>query len=164
VTTVEALSALLARIQTLVNVADVDCEIDQYRVVAGQPAAPASHCNVVTVWASSAFNAVAGMFHQDDPCTIARGVAFHWRLDLCYQETPQDRTSAQHLATATCLYTLADVIWCGLNTEIGDGLLFDARCKDIQVDALSYNEASGSGVSAQSGLRVQMDCDTEAES
>lgn len=163
-TTTEALQALLAAIETAVAAADVDCEIDMYRVTAGQAAAPAGQCNVVSVWASQAFNSVDGMFHSDSPCTIVRGVAFHWRLDLCYGETAEERTPAQHLATATCLYTLADAIWCGLNTQIGNGTLFSQKCADLQVDALDYNEASGSGVSAESGLRLQMECDLEAGS
>jgi hypothetical protein len=164
VTTTEALQALLAAIETAVATADVDCEINMYRVTAGQAAAPAGQCNVVSVWASQAFNSVDGMFHADNSCTVVRGVALHWRLDLCYGETAEERTPEDHLTTATCLYTLADAIWCGLNTEIGAGRLFATKCADLQVDALSYNEASGGGVSADSGMRLQMECDLEPES
>lgn len=156
--TVAALQTLATNIQTLVEASGLDCQEVGYQVTAGQPAQPTGNCALVSVWASQAFNAANSMFHEDSPCLVVRGLQMHWRLDLCFTESEQDRTAAEHLETATCLYGLADVIWCGLNLKAAEGIW--GRCADVQIDPLSYNEASGGLVSAESGIRIQDDCPT----
>lgn len=156
-TTVEAASALLAEIENLVATVDLDgCTVDLYRVTAGEPAAPLSSCSTVSVWATSYFNAATSLFHEDNACVITRGIALSWRLDLCFTETEKDRPAEAHLEDATCLYALADAIWCGIIQRAGE--IFDLNCKDFQVDPLTVNPASGAMYSVTSGVRLQLDC------
>jgi len=163
VTTVALLQELLVAIETAVATAPEGCEIDTYQVTAGTPAAPSGNCSQVSVWASSAFNSASSMFHEDNPCLVIRAVQLNWRLDLCYGETVEDWTPAQHLEFAVCFYGLADAIWCGLNSVIKSGELFHRRCGDLQVDPLTYTERLGSNASAESGMRMQDDCPAPVE-
>lgn len=156
-TTLEAAQALLAAIQTLAD--STDCKPDAYQVTAGEPAAPSGQCTVISVWASQFFNAVNSMFHEDNPCTVVRGVQLNYRIDVCYEETEKGRTPAQHLVAAECLYSLADTVWCGLNAAD----VFGLRCADIQADPLQFAAPLGGIVSASSGVRLQLDCPTPAE-
>lgn len=163
-TTVEALQAVLAKIEDLVATANVDgCGEEMlYRVTAGQPAAPVGSCSAVSVWASQYFNAATSLFHEDSVCVLSRGVQVEWRLDVCFTETEQDRTAAQHLADAECVYRLADVIWCGLASSLPEVLA--VRCAQIAVDALSVVPALGGIYSVSSGFRFQLDCEKESVS
>lgn len=156
--TVDAALALLTQIEIIVNQSDV-CPVDTFQVTAGEPAAPSGNCSQISVWASQYFNAVDSLFHTDNPCVIVKGVQLQWRIDLCYQEQESDRTAAQHLVTATCLYDLADAVWCGLNSTVGS--LFGQPCKDVSVDTLDIPAGLGGIVSASSGVRFQLDCDVE---
>jgi hypothetical protein len=164
VNTVDAATQLLEAITSLVDAGDT-CDVDVYQVTAGEPADPTGeNCTVITVWASQYFNSTASMFHEDNPCVIIRGVQLNYRIATCYpiNEDGQDLTAAQHLDTATCLYGMADVIWCGLVQLIGENGLFDLRCADIQIDPLTVNPPSGGIVSANSGLRFQIGCEPTA--
>lgn len=155
--TLTAALTLKSAIQSLVESED-GCEITVYQVTAGEPAAPSgSDCPTLSVWASQYFNAVASMFHEDNPCLVVRGVQLNWRLDVCYSETEQGPTAAEHLADAVCLYGLADTIWCGLPPSLPT--LFGKKCADLQFDALTIGERSGGYVSASSGVRFQIGCD-----
>lgn len=154
--TVDAALALLTQIEIIVNQSDV-CEIQTFQVTAGEPAAPTGQCSQISVWASQFFNASTSLFNEDNPCVIVKGVQLSYRIDLCYTEQEADRTPAQHLATATCLYDLADAVWCGLNQTVAT--LFAQPCKDVSVDPMDFQTPQGGIVSAQSGVRFQLDCD-----
>lgn len=160
--TVEAAQALLDQIHTIVDASDV-CEVKTYQVTAGAPADPSGqNCAQISVWASQIFNASTSLFHEDNPCMVVRGVQLNYRISVCYEETEAGRTPAQHLVTAVCLYDLADAVWCGLNAAFRDGFL-DNRCKQITVDPLIVSEGLGGYVSADSGIRLQLDCPTPNE-
>jgi hypothetical protein len=150
--TVESAVALLAAIEMLVNGVD-NCGVDKFQVTAGEPAQPSGQCSVVSVWAPLYFNSADGLFGNDNPCVVVRGIQLAWRLDYCYTEQEEDHTAAQHLTTAICFYGLADAIWCGL---LGQDL-FGLKCADLQFDALTVSRDGGI-VSASSGVRIQLDC------
>ena len=129
----------------------------------GRPAAPsAKNCNVVSVWSSSAFNGVSGLFHEDDACSIRRGVGLHWRVDLCYPEQERDRTPEEQLAISDCVYGYADAIWCGIALRIGRKIF--GECTAVAIDALTVAEPLGGIVSVESGLRMNLDCEPEPTS
>jgi hypothetical protein len=159
-TTVEACQTLLAAIQALIEADEDVCEVETFQVTAAEPAAPSGQCTIISVWASQFVNAAGSMFHEDNPCVVIRGVQLNYRIDVCYSETEPGRNAAQHLADATCLYGLTDLVWCGLN--MAD--VFGLKCSDIQIDPLNFLTPQGGINSAQSGIRLQLDCPTpEAE-
>lgn len=153
--TVSAASSLLTQIEILVTAADL-CAVDRYQLTAGEPAQPSGQCSQISVWASQFFNAVNGLFHEDDPCVVVRGVQLNYRIDLCYTETEKGRTVAQHEADAICLYGLADAVWCGLNVWLAAGAF--GNCNKVAHDPLSFDSPFGGMNAASGGIRFQWDC------
>jgi len=161
--TLEVLQTLLTQIEAIVATTDLDCEISKYQITPGRPAAPTGqNCNVVSVWSSGAFNGVSGLFHEDDACTIRRGVELRWRLDLCFTVFERDLTAEEQLAISTCVYGYGDAIWCGIASRIGSKLF--GNCQAVAIDPLTVGEPLGGIVLIETGLRMNLDCEPEPTS
>jgi hypothetical protein len=159
-TTLAAAQTLLTTIQGLYVTWD-GCTINNWQVTAGEPSAPSGDCTQVSVWATQLFNAVNSLNQEDSACLVIKGVQLAYRIDVCYptNEDGTDLTADQQLEVATCLYGLADHIWCGINSDLK--AITGGNCADVAVDPLSFTRFQGGIVSAQSGLRFQNDCTTE---
>lgn len=158
---VAAAQQLLTQIEILILQADL-CEVDVYQVTAGEPAQPSGSCSVVSVWPSQYFNATTGLFAaEDNPCLVVRGIQLNYRIDTCYSEQERDPTPTEHLAVATCLYGLADAVWCGLNVWLAGGAF--GRCGDTAADPVTFSRDGGIA-SASSSIRFMWDCPEAAVS
>ena len=156
---------LAAEIDTILLAAtDLTCLPDIDTIwTAGEPAAPTGLCNVVYVWIAELYNignqAPFGRQGDDVGCVIRPGVNLKVRVDVCYEETEQGPTAAQHAVTADCLHGLMRAIWCGLADLWAAGTLLDLDCRASTIGPFLVDQRLGGIVSATLDVSAEADCE-----
>lgn len=133
-----------------------ECDVDRSAVTAGSPAAPSGDCgNALWVWVDQ----IADDDQFREGCVVKSRATFNYRVDVCYSESQEGPTDAQHLDTAECLYGLMSAIWCGLvNLKDAKTLMGLGTCDGVTLAPLVVGNREGGYVSAGGSVVVDFDC------
>ena len=139
------------------------CAVDVFQHTAGEPAAPSGQCSAISVWADQIFD-VGGQIpfgRQGDTigCVARPAVVLKLRVDVCYSESEQGPTVAEHDVVAECFYGLIQAVWCGLVEEWVAGTLLDQPDgRRTQVGDFQVLPRQGGIVSAVLDVTSEMEC------
>ena len=155
-------STLLDQIQVVL--ADyTTCTVDVFQYTAGEPAAPSGQCTVISVWADTIFD-IGGQIpfgRQGDTlgCVARPATVLKVRVDVCYEESEEGPTVAEHATVADCFYGLIQGIWCGLAEEwVAGDLLDQTDCRSVSVGDFQMLPRQGGIVSAVLDVTSEMEC------
>lgn len=142
---------------------DLTCLPDRDTIITGgEPAQSGGACTSIYVWVSELYNigGQAPFNRQGDEvgCVIRPGVTLNVRVDVCYQESDQGPTVAQHLVTADCLHGLMAAIWCGLADLWAAGTLMGLDCRHSTLGSFVVGQRQGGMVTAMMTVDVEHDC------
>ena len=131
------------------------CQPDVSRVTAGEPAAPNPGCTDIAVWVGQVEDSAA----FDPGCQVRSELTLNYRIGWCYTERPEGPSEADELEAATCVYDLAEAVWCYLVELQSQGIIAGLdSCRDSRLGPLTVNPRSGGWVSATGSVTIAYDC------